>query len=577
MIERVIGVFFLLILCCFFSPCVSVGGTSFFQGMKACDMICMLGIYLLLMYAWRYSHGRGFHFKFSRLDVIVLIYSTYLFLLVVLSWEHLDREVVLCHMACGMLYLAARNAGEWQHKQIIVLFPFVLLWQLWYGIAEQTLYFYPGMGIGLVRGSFLNTGIWSCFVACVGVLLCGLVGLNSSWWMKFVCGVGCVSGIALLYVGNSRAAWLGFIVGVGFLCYKQVKRIRGTTRWVAIGILFVLMVVAGMSTMHKGDSALGRVFIWKISGQMCLEQPQGRGMDGFRRDYMDYQQRYFATGGSVNEKRLADDNLFAFNDLLRVSVEQGVVGIILSFLLVYHIFRKDESSGVDGRMVWVLKSVVVVLLVFSLFSYPASQLQVKGILILFMAMLSSLKTEVWSFNGKWLVIPGVVAVLLAGGRLVLPYRGAIQAWDDCLKRKDVPGEYVSSVLFPLRNNSIFLSNCALLLNAGGETEAAASVAGRGVSLYHSYACCIELGIAMERLGKLSLAEQAWEYAGNLVPNRFRPLYLRMEMWMKAGDREKALELAERLLYKGIKVRSPELYYFLERAKQVKLILKTDCL
>ena len=51
----------------------------------------------------------------------------------------------------------------------------------------------------------------------------------------------------------------------------------------------------------------------------------------------------------------------------------------------------------------------------------------------------------------------------------------------------------------------------------------------------------------------------------------------MEMWEKAGNGGKAVELAERLLNKQVKVMSPELSYYLNRAKQIKLTFKTKCL
>lgn len=56
--------------------------------------------------------------------------------------------------------------------------------------------------------------------------------------------------------------------------------------------------------------------------------------------------------------------------------------------------------------------------------------------------------------------------------------------------------------------------------------------------------------------------------GIFIPNRFKPLYLQMEMWEQAGKRELSIELANRLLKKKIKVLSPELSYYLERARYI---------
>ena len=72
----------------------------------------------------------------------------------------------------------------------------------------------------------------------------------------------------------------------------------------------------------------------------------------------------------------------------------------------------------------------------------------------------------------------------------------------------------------------------------------------------------------EKQGKLCLAEEAWQRARYLIPNRFKPIYLQMMMWEKAGNRERAMVLANKLLNKEIKVLSPELYSYLGSAKHI---------
>ena len=75
-----------------------------------------------------------------------------------------------------------------------------------------------------------------------------------------------------------------------------------------------------MGTWHKVNSALGRLLIWKISGQMCYEHPWGTGLNGFQHNYMAYQENYFVGGGNEVERMLADETLDAFNDFLRIGV-----------------------------------------------------------------------------------------------------------------------------------------------------------------------------------------------------------------------------------------------------------------
>ena len=566
--KKLFVLFFLFILAYLLSPWVSTGNTAFFQGIKSFDLILVQGIYLVMMFIYRYRVDGNVRFMLSRVDVLVLLYSCYQTVLIALSWECLDREVLLMHVACGLLYVTVRNSSREHIRVILGIFPFLLLWQLCYGIVKQTNCFYPGMGMSLVSGSLGNTGLWCCFVACVAVLSCGQIGMYRSKWIKGVLVMGVILSLGLLYVGNSRSAWLGFTVGNGYLLYQYTKQSCRLSCWVWSVALIVVLLLAGWSTRNKGESASGRLLIWKITGQMLVEKPFGRGINGFQKDYMDYQRRYFEQGGTSAEKRLADENRYAFNDFLRVFVEQGVQGGVLLLILMYFLFKKKKFEAPRDALTQALKGVALAWFVFSLFSYPGSQLQLRGMIVIIVALLSSSREQVWSFDGKWLIIFEVVLYGWLYASELCSYHRATRVWQECWKQQEIPVEYPHTKLLSLMNTPRVLPNCALLLNKQGCLEMAEEVARRGMQLYNSYGCYIEWGIVQEKQGKLCLAEEAWQRARYLIPNRFKPIYLQMMMWEKAGNRERAMVLANKLLNKEIKVLSPELYSYLGSAKHI---------
>lgn len=567
----------LLALFYLFSPLVSVSKTSFFQGVKAGDMIFVFVFYLLFVWLWRFIVKESLTFKLSRIDILLVMYGLYIVVLYLFSCEELDREILLVYVTSGLLYISVRVLGTRQTRWVFWMFPFLLLWQLWYGIACQTQYFYPGRGMHLIHGSFLNTGIWSCFVACVGVILCGGITWVSSRMLKIFCGLGVFLVVYLLFMGNSRAAWLGSAVGVGYLFYKETGSLKRLKKWAILLLFSGILLGAGLCTWHKVNSALGRLLIWKVSGQMCYEHPWGMGINGFQRNYMAYQENYFAGGGNEVERMLADETLYAFNDFLRIGVEQGILGLLFIMVLLYLAFRKNNVGYCCSKEIYIIRGVLLTWLVFSLFSYPSSQLQTKAIFIVFIGMLSSVQPGVLKVSGKWLgALTGIVGILFCC-QMVWPYREAVRDWENCLKNRHVLSEEVNARYRPLMNSSCFLANCSLLLNRSGEHAKALEIASRGVSLYHSYGCCVEKGIAMEKLECYDAAEAAWIQAGNLVPNRFRPLYLRMEMKYKQGDMEQVGRLIDSLAVKKIKVRSPELLFMLERVKLIEQKIKTRCL
>lgn len=182
--KRLVDILSLFIPIYLFSPWITTQDSTFFQGIKSCDFILLTGIYLAIIFTFKCLKYNALRFTLSRLDIIAALYGGYTILLIALKWEDLDREILFMHVACGMLYVATRNATRQRIQETLAILPFLLVWQLWYGIAKQTNYFYPGKGIELVNGSFGNTGLWSCFVACVTVLSFGQIGMYCSRWIK---------------------------------------------------------------------------------------------------------------------------------------------------------------------------------------------------------------------------------------------------------------------------------------------------------------------------------------------------------------------------------------------------------
>ena len=214
------------------------------------------------------------------------------------------------------------------------------------------------------------------------------------------CGLGVFLIVYLLFMGNSRAAWLGFAVGGGYLFYKETDSLRRLKKWGILLLFSGVLLGAGMGTWHKVNSALGRLLIWKISGQMCYEHPWGTGLNGFQHNYMAYQENYFVGGGNEVERMLADETLYAFNDFLRIGVEQGILGLLFIVVLLYLVFRRNKMGGCCTKEIHVIRGVLLAWLVFSLFSYPSSQLQTKAICIVFIGMLSSSLPGMLEINGK---------------------------------------------------------------------------------------------------------------------------------------------------------------------------------
>ena len=89
-----VGILFFALLY-LFSPLISVGKTSFFQGLKAGDLIFVFVLYLLFAWLWRFIRKESLTFELSGMDVLMLTYSLYISILYLFSWRELDQEILL--------------------------------------------------------------------------------------------------------------------------------------------------------------------------------------------------------------------------------------------------------------------------------------------------------------------------------------------------------------------------------------------------------------------------------------------------------------------------------------------------
>ena len=64
---------------------------------------------------------------------------------------------------------------------------------------------------------------------------------------------------------------------------------------------------------------------------MIVEHPLlGHGTNSFAKQYMNYQADYFQAGYHTDQEIvLASDNIYAFNEVLRIVCEYGIIGLFL--------------------------------------------------------------------------------------------------------------------------------------------------------------------------------------------------------------------------------------------------------
>jgi len=179
--------------------------------------------------------------------------------------------------------------------------------------------------------------------------------------IKYIALFTIITILLVLPAARSRAAWLGAIAGVAYLAWhkynlkqlfkwqgyhpdilrgKLFKRVIILRNRTIVAVLALLLVAGSLSLYHyKKDSADGRMLIWTVTANIIKDYPVfGVGQDLFKAHYMDYQADYFRNHPGSKFEMVADDNQYAFNELLNTWTENGILGLLLVGGLVWAVF-----------------------------------------------------------------------------------------------------------------------------------------------------------------------------------------------------------------------------------------------
>ena len=233
-----------------------------------------------------------------------------------------------------------------------------------------------------LTGSFFNPGPYAGYLAMVLPLcLHHFVRFRDWKWLitslkieRAAAGVVGVLILCVLPATMSRSAWVAALIGCGWVMYmhrdsrkwKLLWR-RYKKRYVSWGIgIFLVLIVGGAGAFFlKPDSALGRLFLWKITCQAIANHPWGCDK-GFAFAYGEAQEAYFAKGDYAEwEEQVAGSPEYAFNEYLELTLTQGpaicIMLIVITFACLW--------AGTQFRRYGVCGAIVT-LLVFSFSSYP---------------------------------------------------------------------------------------------------------------------------------------------------------------------------------------------------------------
>ncbi|MFH1168007.1 MAG: O-antigen ligase family protein [Pseudomonadota bacterium] len=436
-----------------------------------------------------------------------------------------------------------------------------------------------------MTGGFLNPGVFANFIASLFPFALAIVTLNrnESKWVKRGAAFVLVTAAGILVISNARSAWVGsgisalFVFGHNqrFAKFKKIFLNSYIRKTVVIIALSAGIAAASFFLYNlKRDSTDGRLFIWKLCGEMIKENPVfgiGNGYNSFPKAFNERQRSYFEQNpdDSVNGL-LAGDAKYAFNDYIQIMIETGGVGLTLFFCIIFFALNgkntRKKATPEKSYLLPASQSGIIAILVCSLFSYPQKNISNYALFFVFIAYISSgypaFKHQI-PFKNKFLPIASVMFALLASA--IFYYQTCLlrhcYKWKEAYRyyqtgnMKDALEGYQRIQPF-FSSYFLFMFNYGSILYVNGKFDEAIPIFESSKQLNATYDTYLNLGGCYEKTGRFDKAEQCYIRASNTIPHKLSPKYNLFKLYIKTNKPAKAYDTASIIKSMKIKIGTP---------------------
>lgn len=431
-----------------------------------------------------------------------------------------------------------------------------------------------------VTGTFFNPGPYSAYLVVVLSIATAYIykrrGLYCYPYFKktmsirnilptciyLSCCITFYATIIILPATWSRAAFVAYFAVLLVLLYRKYKR---WMLWLVCGSL----LAGTLLYFVKQDSANGRVLMNTVSAKAIQEHPlTGHGIGGFSHAFAESQADYFRINPDSPFVEVAGSPEYAFNELLQIGVEQGVIGMLcfaaiaIGSLIV--LLRKRCELGYG----W------LALLVFSFFSYPFSLQPFRIMAVVFVAYAASIASKETGNSPMRNKLPHIVVVVVSmvAVCLMLPrVKQKVKATSDWEMvsgyRSAAFADDYAEWYMTLNDNPKFLFAYGKMLHEMKRYNDSNAVLHDGLKVSADPMFHVVIGNNYKALGAFKEAEEHYTRAFFQGPNKMYPLYQLLQLYIEVNDRIKAQEMAQHIVNFNPKIRSSATDEMKEFAKE----------
>lgn len=331
-------------------------------------------------------------------------------------------------------------------------------------------------------------------------------------------------------------------------------------------IVVIAVLLLAMLTLLKMDSTRGRGIII-ISSVAMLDTPQnvlfGRGLDGFRNTYMIYQAKVLKNMDE-EQKQLADNIKHPLNEWLEVLINYGLVRFVCMIVFVYLLLYYATVSALT-------KSLVLVILTFSFFSYPFNY---PLTWIISAGIVAELKLKRYNEKMHGEMNSGLLSVIISLLALCISFYAYSKIkwereWKKCNDvyhfgcSNDILDSYnsLSNSIYAVQD---FHYNYAAVLLENNKPALALDVISQ--CRIRDYYVELLKGKIYKELGAYTSALSHLTMASAMCPNRFLPLYEKYQIYDIQKKEKLNRILGEYILNKKVKIPSLQIYEIKEYVK-----------
>lgn len=375
--------------------------------------------------------------------------------------------------------------------------------------------------------------------------------LNRKWWSIS----GLTIAVALMIIGlilaDSRAAIMGLAAGYTFLLSSHYPLFRKYKKTILITSMSFLLLIGALLYLYRPQSGNARLLIWKVSSEMLTDRPwSGHGVGSFPRQYMFYQAHYFENNNNTEEIMIADNAAYAYNELLHLTIETGIPGLLFALFVIVTAYIKNDSLNSTQPMA---KAGITSWLLFSMFSYPAD---IFPVLLLFPLLSGCLHSRNIIFCKSSYLLVGPLSVMYLAISIwaytqghfyqEASYKLASLSKENNAKALKFANTFYSQLETNIKFNMLY---AGWLARHSSKSEDISKITNiiPGTETY------CRLGDYYRRIGMNKQAEEAYRIASYMVPTRLRPQYKLWRLYLESGDTAKAVWTAKQALHQPLKV------------------------